>query len=247
MTSSQSVLVTGGGAGIGRATAELLHDNGARVGVIDKSIDAVREGILGVRADVTRTDEVSAAVDKIADELGGLDVLVNNVGASFVGGLEDASDEDWHRMWDVNVVSHIRATRAALPYLRRSTSPAIVNVSSCTATSGLPDRVLYTATKGAVESMTRAMAIDLLAEGIRVNAVNPGTVATPFMEEIITNSADPQGLRRQFDSRQATGRMVDPTEVAAAIAYLASPEARSTVGTVLVVDGGLAHLKLPVT
>lgn len=245
-TVSQAVLVTGGGGGIGRATAEFFQDSGAWVGVIDKNVDAVREGIHAVRADVTREDEVAAAVAEITASAGGLDVLVNNVGVSFVGGVEDGTDEDWHRLWDVNVLSHVRVTRAALPHLRRSAHPVIVNVSSCTATSGLPKRVLYTATKGAVESMTRAMAVDLLAEGIRVNAVNPGTVATPFMEEIIAAADDPASLRAQFDGRQATGRMVDPAEVAAAIAYLASPLARSTVGTVLVVDGGLADLKLPV-
>jgi 2-keto-3-deoxy-L-fuconate dehydrogenase len=244
--SAQSVLITGGGRGIGRATAEFFQDAGARVGVIDRDVDNVRSGIHAVRADVTDDDEVGAAVAQLAEALGGLDVLVNNVGVSFVGGIEQGTTQDWARLWDVNVVSHVRVTRAALPHLRQSSAPAIVNISSCTATSGLPDRVLYTATKGAVESMTRAMAVDLLAEGIRVNAVNPGTVATEFMEEIIDSADDPAALRAQFDGRQATGRMVAPAEVAAAVAYLASPHARSTVGSVLVVDGGLADLKLPV-
>jgi 2-keto-3-deoxy-L-fuconate dehydrogenase len=244
--SAQSVLITGGGRGIGRATAEFFQDGGARVGVIDRDVAGVRSGIYAVRADVTDDDEVAAAVAAVAAALGGIDVLVNNVGVSFVGGIEQGTTQDWARLWDVNVVSHVRVTRAALPHLRRSAAPAIVNISSCTATSGLPDRVLYTATKGAVESMTRAMAVDLLAEGIRVNAVNPGTVGTEFMEEIIDAADDPTALRAQFDGRQATGRMVAPAEVAAAVAYLASPHARSTVGSVLVVDGGLADLKLPV-
>lgn len=240
-----AVLITGGGAGIGRATAEHFQDLGARVGVIDRDIDAVRPGITAVRADVTDDEQVAAAVTQLAGVLGGVDVLVNNVGVSFVGTIEDGDMADWHRVWDVNVLSHVRVTRAALPYLRRSDRAAIVNMSSCTAASGLPNRALYSATKGAVQSMTRAMAVDLLADNIRVNCVNPGTVATGFMEEIIEAAADPAALRAQFDGRQATGRMVDPAEVAAAVAYLASPAARSTVGTVLTVDGGLADLKLP--
>jgi 2-keto-3-deoxy-L-fuconate dehydrogenase len=241
-----AVLITGGGAGIGRATAEYFQDLGARVGVIDRDIAAAREGITAVKADVTDDAQVAAAVTEIAEGFGGLDVLVNNVGVSFVGTVEDGDLADWHRLWDINVLGHVRVTRAALPYLRRSDRAAIVNMSSCTAVSGLPNRVLYSATKGAVASMTRAMAVDMLADNIRVNAVEPGTVATGFMEEIIAAADDPAALRAQFDGRQATGRMVDPSEVAAAVAYLASPAARSTVGTVITVDGGLADLKLPV-
>ena len=241
-----AVLITGGGAGIGRATAEHFQDLGARVGVIDRDIAAAREGITAVKADVTDDTQVAAAVTEIAEGFGGLDVLVNNVGVSFVGTVEDGDLADWHRLWDINVLGHVRVTRAALPYLRRSDRAAIVNMSSCTAVSGLPNRVLYSATKGAVASMTRAMAVDMLADNIRVNAVEPGTVATGFMEEIIAAADDPAGLRAQFDGRQATGRMVDPSEVAAAVADLASPAARSTVGTVITVDGGLADLKMPV-
>ncbi|MEU6537158.1 SDR family oxidoreductase [Streptomyces sp. NPDC047000] len=238
-----TALVTGGNAGIGRATVRELLDRGAQVVTIDLKVDDVPEGARGAAADVSDPDQVRAAVEEL---LGGgrLDILVNNAGISFEGGIEDGSAEDWHRLWSVNVLGYVHVTRAVLPLLRKSRHASIVNVSSCTADTGVRDRALYSATKGAIKSMSLSMARDLIAEGIRVNVVLPGTVDTPFMSELAGRAEDPAGRRAEYHARQPIGRMVAPEEVAYAIAGLAGPRAASTVGTALTVDGGLGRLLL---
>jgi 2-keto-3-deoxy-L-fuconate dehydrogenase len=236
-------LVTGGASGIGLATAQRLTELGARVAVLDLA-DRAPDGLTLVRADVTDDGAVRAAVASAVDALGGLDVLVNNAGIGAQGGVEDNDDEEWHRVYDVNVVGMIRVARAALPALRASSSAAIVNTSSIAATAGLPDRVLYSATKGAVLSMTLAMAADLLPEGIRVNAVNPGTADTPWIGRLLERTEDPAAERAALNARQPHGRLVSADEVAGAIAYLASPASGSTTGTWIAVDGGMSGLRL---
>ncbi|WP_371102350.1 SDR family NAD(P)-dependent oxidoreductase, partial [Streptomyces sp. PU_AKi4] len=170
-----TALVTGGASGIGRATAELLAERGARVAVLDLDPSTVGEPLTGHRADVTDDASVRAAVAAAVDGLGGLDVLVNNAGIGARGTVETNSDEEWHRVFDVNVLGMVRTARACLPHLRASAHAAIVNTCSVAATAGLPQRALYSATKGAVHSLTLAMAADHVREGIRVNCVNPGT------------------------------------------------------------------------
>jgi 2-keto-3-deoxy-L-fuconate dehydrogenase len=236
-------LVTGGASGIGLATARRLTELGARVAVLDLAEEAP-EGLLLCRADVTDDDGVRAAVAQAVSGLGGLDVLVNNAGIGAQGGVGDNDDEEWHRVYDVNVVGMVRVARAALPALRESSAAAIVNTSSIAATAGLPDRVLYSATKGAVLSMTLAMAADLLREGIRVNAVNPGTADTPWIGRLLERTEDPAAERAALEARQPHGRLVSPGEVAGAIAYLASPASGSTTGTWIAVDGGMSGLRL---
>jgi len=236
-------LVTGGASGIGLATARRLTELGARVAVLDLAEEAP-EGLLLCRADVTDDDGVRAAVAQAVSGLGGLDVLVNNAGIGAQGGVGDNNDEEWHRVYDVNVVGMVRVARAALPALRESSAAAIVNTSSIAATAGLPDRVLYSATKGAVLSMTLAMAADLLREGIRVNAVNPGTADTPWIGRLLERTDDPAAERAALEARQPHGRLVSPEEVAGAIAYLASPASGSTTGTWIAVDGGMSGLRL---
>jgi 2-keto-3-deoxy-L-fuconate dehydrogenase len=236
-------LVTGGASGIGLATARRFTELGARVAVLDLAEEAP-EGLLLCRADVTDDDGVRAAVAQAVSGLGGLDVLVNNAGIGAQGGVGDNDDEEWHRVYDVNVVGMVRVARAALPALRESSAAAIVNTSSIAATAGLPDRVLYSATKGAVLSMTLAMAADLLREGIRVNAVNPGTADTPWIGRLLERTEDPAAERAALEARQPHGRLVSPGEVAGAIAYLASPASGSTTGTWIAVDGGMSGLRL---
>jgi NAD(P)-dependent dehydrogenase (short-subunit alcohol dehydrogenase family) len=137
-----------------------------------------------------------------------------------------------------------RMTAAALPWLRKSPAASVVNVSSIAALNGLPQRALYSASKGAVRALTFAMATDHVREGVRVNAVSPGTVATAFVDRLLQNFADPVAERAAMDARQAIGRMVLPHEVANAIAYLASPLSAATTGTALDVDGGVTHLRV---
>ncbi len=236
-------LVTGGASGIGLAAARRLTELGATVAVLDVA-DQAPDGLALVRADVSDDAAVRAAVSEAIESLGGLDVLVNNAGIGAQGGVADNDDEEWHRAYDVNVVGMVRVTRAALGALRAASHAAIVNTSSIAATAGLPDRVLYSATKGAVLSMTLAMAADLLPEGIRVNAVNPGTADTPWIGRLLERTDDPQAERAALNARQPHGRLVSAEEVAGAIAYLASPASGSTTGTWIAVDGGMSGLRL---
>jgi NAD(P)-dependent dehydrogenase (short-subunit alcohol dehydrogenase family) len=239
-----SALVTGGASGIGLSTALLLADRGARVAVLDRDVTGLAAPLRGFEADVRDRASVARAVDAAGEELGGLDVVVNNAGISAVGTVEENDDEEWTRVLDVNVVGIARVTAAALPWLRRSEHAAVVNVCSIAALNGLPQRVAYSASKGAVLAMTYAMATDHVGENIRVNCVSPGTVSTPFVERMLAGFDDPVAERAALEARQPTRRMVTPDEVAAAIAYLASPLSRSTNGTALEVDGGIHHLRV---
>jgi 2-keto-3-deoxy-L-fuconate dehydrogenase len=236
-----AAIVTGGGSGIGQATARLLAARGARVGVLDLNPG---DEFATFKADVADDASVRAAVEQAADRLGGIDILVNNAGIGAIGTVADNSDEEWHRVFDVNVLGMVRTTRAALPFLRRSAHAAIVNTCSVAATAGLPKRALYSATKGAVLSLTLAMAADHIHEGIRVNCVNPGTTDTPWVGRLLGQADDPGAERAALQARQPMGRLVSAGEVAAAIAYLASPAAASVTGTALAVDGGMSGLRL---
>lgn len=238
-------LVTGGASGIGLATLRALRDLGACVVALDLTPLLPEEAIPTVIADVADTESVARAVEEAVTRLGGLDILVNNVGTSAQGTIEENADEDWHRVLDVNVVGLVRVSRAALPHLRRSSHAAIVNTCSIAATTGLPRRALYSASKGAVLSLTLAMAADHLHEGIRVNCVNPGTTNTPWVGRLLLAAANPAAELAALERRQPHGRLVTADEVAAAIIYLASPNAGSTTGVALAVDGGTSGLSLP--
>ncbi len=224
-------LVTGGASGIGLATAKLLADRGATVATLDLSAD-VPGPLTGLAADVADDAQVRAAVER----LDGLDVLVNNAGIGAIGDVAANDDAEWHRVLDVNVVGMVRVTRAVLPLLRGSGSAAIVNTCSVAGVAGLPQRALYSASKGAVLALTLAMAADHVGEGIRVNCVNPGTADTPWVGRLLDRAGDPAAERERLNARQPIGRLVTADEVAHAIAYLASPLSGSTTGTVLAVE-----------
>src|SRR5580698_4983708 len=248
-------LITGGASGIGLATARLLASRGARVAVLDRvkppeaaeDTGAAADGIYPVLADVTDDAAVRAAVAQAGQALGGLDILVNNAGIGAAGTVEDNDDDEWHRVLDVNVLGIVRTTRAALPLLRQAVQDrgqaAIVNTCSVAAIAGLPQRAVYSASKGAVYSLTLAMAADHVAEGIRVNCVTPGTADTPWVGRLLDAAPDPAAERAALNARQPMGRLVTADEVAAAIAYLASPLASATTGTALAVDGGMQGLR----
>ncbi len=243
------VLITGGASGIGLAAAELFAGSGAQVAILDResaegAARRIPEGAVYVCADVTDAPAVVDAVGTAIARLGGLDVLVNNAGVGAQGTLEANDDDEWHRVLDVNVLGLVRVTRAALPALRLSDRAAIVNTSSIAATAGIPERALYSASKGAVAALTRAMAADLVRDGIRVNAVNPGTADTPWIGRLLDASDDPAAERLALERRQPHGRLVTAAEVAHAILYLAASTSGSTTGTSLAVDGGMSELRL---
>ena len=237
-------VVTGAGSGIGAATAALLAERGAAVAALDVDLAGAPPQALAVPCDVADTASVDAAIALVVRQLGGLDVVVNNAGVSSVGDVSANDDAEWEHVLDVNAVGMARVARAALPHLRRSSHPCIVNVCSAVAFVGVRQRVLYSASKGAVLGMTLAMAADHAAEGIRVNAVAPGTADTPWVERLLTATDDPSAAAAALRARQPIGRLVTASEVAFAIASLASPAAGSTTGAVLRVDGGMASLRV---
>jgi NAD(P)-dependent dehydrogenase (short-subunit alcohol dehydrogenase family) len=237
-------VVTGGASGIGAAIAAELLRCGARVAAFDLDPSGCPDGVLGVPVDVSDDDSVRAGVRQVVDSWGGLDVLVNNAGIGAQGQVDANDDAEWLRVLDVNLLGVVRTTRAALPHLRRSPAAAVVNTGSIAATAGLPERALYSASKGAVLALTRAMAADHVREGIRVNCVNPGTADTPWIDRLLSRADDPEAERAALDARQPHGRLVSAEEVATAVAYLASPRSGSTTGVALAVDGGMQDLRL---
>ncbi|MFE6133894.1 SDR family NAD(P)-dependent oxidoreductase [Streptomyces sp. NPDC056437] len=242
-------LVTGGASGIGAALTRQLLTRGARVAVLDRDLAGTPDGALGVTADVTDDAAVGAAVDRAAAEFGALHTVVSNAGIGAVGTVADNPDDEWRRVLDINVLGMVRVARHALPHLRAAAAarPGCVSLThtcSIAATAGLPQRALYSASKGAVLSLTLAMAADHVREGIRVNCVNPGTADTPWIGRLLDQADDPAAERAALEARQPTGRLVAADEVAAAIAYLASPAAAAVTGTALAVDGGMQGLRL---
>lgn len=244
-----SALVTGGASGIGAAIATLLLARGARVAVLDRDTASAPAGTLALTADVSDDDAVRTAVDAAAAEFGALHTVVSNAGIGAIGTVADNDDAEWLRVLDINVLGMVRTARHALPHLRRAAAerPGAVSVThtcSIAAMAGLPQRALYSASKGAVQSLTLAMAADHVREGIRVNCVNPGTADTPWVGRLLDQAPDPVAERAALEARQPTGRLVGADEVAAAVAYLASPAAAAVTGTALAVDGGMQGLRL---
>ncbi len=238
-------VVTGAGSGIGLAVARSLHAQGSRVFGLDLNEGEMSEVATWIPCDIGETAEVSSAFEQIAGHTNRIDILINNAGIGAIGSIEDSTDEEWHRVLNINVVSISRISAAALPFLRKSSCPSIVNTCSVAATVGLPSRAVYSASKGAVMSLTLAMAADGVKEKIRVNCVNPGTADTPWIGRLLAKASDPIAEREKLQARQPMGRLVSPEEVASAIIYLANPAQGSTTGTVLDVDGGMHGLRLP--
>jgi NAD(P)-dependent dehydrogenase (short-subunit alcohol dehydrogenase family) len=243
-------IITGGASGIGLATARLLRARGATVAILDREIpDAIAaEFPAAIKADVTVDEEVKTAVEAAAKALPSIDICVNNAGIGSIGNIEANDDAEWFHVFDVNVMGLVRTSRAALPHLRAAAQAkgqaAIVNTCSIAATAGLPDRTAYSASKGAIYSLTLAMATDHIRENIRVNCVNPGTADTPWIGRLLAAADDPVAERAALNARQPSGRLVTADEVAAGIAYLASPLASGVTGTSLAVDCGMDGLRV---
>jgi NAD(P)-dependent dehydrogenase (short-subunit alcohol dehydrogenase family) len=240
-----SAVVTGGASGIGATVVRQLLDQGARVAILDLDVGEAAPGSLAIRTDVSDTTSVRAAIALVVAEHGGIDIVINNAGVGAQGSIETVDDAEWARVLSINVTGMARVASAALPALRESAVASIVNVCSIAATAGLPRRALYSASKGAVLALTRAMAADHLSEGIRVNCVNPGTADTPWVGRLLESAADPDSERRALAARQPHGRLVSMEEISEAILYLASPRAGSTTGASLAVDGGMQNLRVP--
>jgi NAD(P)-dependent dehydrogenase (short-subunit alcohol dehydrogenase family) len=238
-------VVSGAGSGIGLAVAENFHNAGATVFGLDIAEGAMAPFATFIKCDIGDSASVKSAFATLAGKTDRIDILANNAGVGATGTVEDATDEDWQRVLNINVVGTSRVSAAALPLLRKSKTPSIVNTCSIAATAGLPKRAIYSASKGAIMSLTLAMAADHVKEGIRVNCVNPGTADTPWVARLLAQASDPAAERAALEARQPMGRLVSADEVASAISYLASPRQASTTGTILAVDGGMQGLRLP--
>jgi NAD(P)-dependent dehydrogenase (short-subunit alcohol dehydrogenase family) len=240
-------IVTGGGSGIGHETCLLFAQEGATVIVADKNLDAAdavaleitNDGgtAIAMAVDVASEQQVKAMIDKIASDYGRIDILVNNAGYGFAGTVVTTTEEDWDALMAVNVKGVFFGCKHAIPVMEKNGGGAIVSTASAAANIGIHDRAAYVASKGAVASLTRAMAIDHVDSGLRINAVAPGTIASPYFEKILSGPDGPE-LRRGLEERQAMNRLGRPSEIAQAILWLASDDASFCTGTVLVVDGG---------
>jgi NAD(P)-dependent dehydrogenase (short-subunit alcohol dehydrogenase family) len=247
-------LITGAGSGIGQASAKLFASEGAHVVVADvddpgarKTVNAIRKA--GGRAssehvDVTDEADTVALADRVAKKHKHIDVLFNNAGISGVGDIIETEPELFDRVMRVNVRGVYLMSRAVVPHMIKQRSGSIINMSSCIAEIGLARRVSYAASKGAVLAMTRSMQVDLAQHGIRVNALLPGTILTPFVERYIKESyKDPEEGYASIRKRQLTSELGRPEDVAWAALYLASDESRFVMASGLVVDGGVTGTK----
>jgi NAD(P)-dependent dehydrogenase (short-subunit alcohol dehydrogenase family) len=240
-------IITGAGSGIGRASALLFAAEGARVVAadLDEAAAAATVAEIGGSAVAQQVDVADeAATEALAastvERFGRIDVLFNNAGISGVGDLEETSLELWEQVMRVNVRGVFLMSRAVVPRMIAQRAGSIVNMSSAIAQTGLARRVSYAASKGAVLALTRSMQVDLAPHNVRVNALMPGTVMTPFVERYLAESyADPEEGRRSIRSRQLTGELGMPEDIAYAALYLASDESRYVAGSGLAIDGGL--------
>jgi NAD(P)-dependent dehydrogenase (short-subunit alcohol dehydrogenase family) len=240
-----TVVITGAGSGIGLAVAKKFKNEGANIYGLDLKAGEIESFGTWIQCDIGSDESVEKAFELLSKKTLKIDVLINNAGIGAQGSVESATTQEWNEVLNINVIGTSRISAAALPLLRKSADAVIVNTCSIVATSGFSNRVIYSASKGAIYSLTLAMAADLLSEKIRVNCVNPGTTETPWIGRLLAQSDDPVKERAALEARQPIGRLITADEVANAIIYLAHPEQKSTTGTVLAVDGGLHSLNIP--
>ncbi|GFZ92619.1 oxidoreductase [Paenibacillus marchantiophytorum] len=247
-------LITGAGSGIGKSTALLFAQEGATVIVNDLDEIKGRETVseikdkggeaLFLHADVTNSEHVKTMVEAAIAEFGRIDVLFNNAGISGVGAVHEIEPEAWDRIMSINVKGVFLPSKYVLPYMMERKTGSIINMSSCVAEIGLARRVSYAATKGAVLALTKSMQVDYAAYNIRVNALLPGTIFTPFVENYLkTSYDDPTAAIESLKQRQLSGELGKSEDVAKAALFLASDDSKFMMGSPLYIDGGVVFGK----
>ena len=244
-------LITGAGSGIGRASARLFAQEGARVVVADIDLEAAAKAVAEIgdaavaeRVDVISPQDTVDLAKRVVEQFGRIDVLFNNAGIAGIGDVLETEPELFDRVMTVNVRGVYLMTRAVVPYMIERRTGSIINMSSCIAEIGLARRVSYAASKGAVFAMTKSMQVDLAPHGIRVNALLPGTILTPFVERYLKESySDPEEGMAAIRKRQLSNDLGRPEDVAGAALFLASDESRFMMASGLIIDGGVSGAK----
>jgi len=246
-----AAIITGGASGIGLATAQLLHERGARVAIVDvqtsKGAEALIANNRGNRAIFIRTnlalpEESDRAVTEVVQAFGQLNAIVNSAGIQRYGNAEQTSLELWQEVMTVNLTAAFLVSRAAIPFLRQSGGGSIVNVGSVQSHASQRGAVAYVTSKHALLGLTRAMAVDYAAERIRVNCVCPGTVDTPMFRWTASLDANPDSVIKACEAMHPINRIAQPEEVAEVVAFLLTDAASFVTGTAIDVDGGLLAL-----
>lgn len=243
-------LISGAGAGIGRGIAMRFAREGAKVGVLDSSKTGIAETLLmiddeGGKAvdllcDLSEPEQVTSAVERLRHTFGDIDVVVNNAAVMPAGVLHETSLADWDRTFAVNVRGAYLLCREIIPSMIERGSGSIIHMASVTGILGLPGLAAYSATKGALIALARAMSTDYAKHGIRVNSVAPGTIDSPMLHNFLAEQSDPEPLRQQFDAMHPIGRVGKIDEVASVFVFLASDESSFVTGANYTVDGGLS-------
>ena len=238
-------VITGAASGIGKATAELFVREGARVVVADRDGDgaakvasALGDAAWSYAVDVSDSAQVKRMMDGTVARFGRLDLLVNNAGYGIRGNVVTTTEEDWDALMAVNLKGVFLCSKHALPLMAANGGGVIVNTASTTASVGIPDRAAYVASKGGVAALTRAMALDHAADGVRVNCVAPGVTWSSYYEEMVATHADPDDFLAKLKARAPMNRWAEPSEIATAILWLASDEASFATGSTVTIDGG---------
>lgn len=247
------IIITGAGSGIGKETAKLFAKEGGNVVVNDLNIESGLQTVkdihlnngkaIFIQADITKEEDVKSLANNVYEKFGKIDILFNNAGISGIGKLHELDLKIWEQVFKVNVNGLFLVSKYVIPYMIKQQFGVIINMSSCIAEIGLADRAVYAASKGAVLSLTKSMQVDYAKDNIRINALLPGTIYTPFVEDYISKSSNPEKTIDSIKERQLDSELGLPIDVAHAALYLASDKSKFMMGSPMYIDGGVVHGK----